>query len=85
MRGLLDTDPQIQRYFQGRHHRDSAVLRWINCDEIWAAFHPIPAGRRPVIHDPNAYLKSVGAPNGVIALKAALALAEANVAQSNPR
>jgi hypothetical protein len=66
MRGLLDTDPQIQRYFQG----DTTETPQFYLDKLrrnLGPFHQyLPKGA--LYHDPNAYLKSVGVPNGGVGL-----------------
>ena len=68
IRGLLDTDSQIQRYFQG----ETTEIPQFYVDKLRRNLGPflqyLPGGA--LYHDPNAYLKSVGAPNGVIGLKA---------------
>jgi hypothetical protein len=63
IRGLLDTDPQMQRYFQG----DTNEIPQFYLNKLrrhLGPFHQhLPEGA--LYHDPNAYLKSVGAPNRV--------------------
>jgi hypothetical protein len=58
IRGLLDTDPAVRGFMEGEHDRLPEFYQQRIRRDLGQLHQHLPAGA--LMHDPNAYLKSVG-------------------------
>jgi hypothetical protein len=58
IRGLLDTDPSVRGFMDGEHDRLPEFYQARIRRDLGELYPHLPTGA--IMHDPNAYLKSVG-------------------------